>query len=111
MKEHIGRQNELGILESRWTSSKFEFGVIYGRRRVGKTYLIHEFLKDKRKIYFQATKDKDFNIRRFSRVIGEELFGTTEIMPFTSFSAAFSLAKAMLPGDKSTSVTSQFFLA
>ncbi len=91
MKEHIGRQNELGILESRWNSGKFEFGVIYGRRRVGKTYLIHKFLNGKRKIYFQATKDKDFNIRRFSRVIGEELFGITEIMPFTSFSTAFSV--------------------
>lgn len=41
----IGREEEQEILSSCLTSGKPEFLVIYGRRRVGKTYLIKEFFK------------------------------------------------------------------
>lgn len=34
------------------TAGKFEFAVIYGRRRVGKTAIINEFVKDKNAICF-----------------------------------------------------------
>ena len=36
----IGREKELAILDNLYNSDKFEFAVIYGRRRVGKTALI-----------------------------------------------------------------------
>ena len=32
----IGRQKELNALDKLYTSEKFEFAVLYGRRRVGK---------------------------------------------------------------------------
>ena len=35
----IGRERELDSLNRLYTSDKFEFAVIYGRRRVGKTRL------------------------------------------------------------------------
>lgn len=38
----IGRQQELDTLNKLYHSGKFEFAVIYGRRRVGKTALISE---------------------------------------------------------------------
>ncbi len=38
----IGRKNELEILERLYTSRKSEFGIVYGRRRVGKTFLIDQ---------------------------------------------------------------------
>ena len=37
----IGRKNELEILDNVFNSSKSEFLVLYGRRRVGKTFLIN----------------------------------------------------------------------
>ena len=40
----IGRERELGTLDKLYRSDKFEFAVIYGRRRVGKTALINEFI-------------------------------------------------------------------
>lgn len=43
----IGRENELKILEDQYHSDKFEFTVIYGRRRIGKTALINQFIKNK----------------------------------------------------------------
>jgi AAA+ ATPase superfamily predicted ATPase len=50
----FGRKNELDSLERQYRAKKFEFPVIYGRRRVGKTELITHFIKDKKAIYFQG---------------------------------------------------------
>ena len=52
MRMFIGRERELTALQNQYNSSKFEFTVIYGRRRVGKTAIINEFVKDKDVIYF-----------------------------------------------------------
>ncbi|MEM6316600.1 MAG: ATP-binding protein [Bacteroidota bacterium] len=43
----IGREKELAILDKLIVSNQAEFLVVYGRRRVGKTYLIYEYLKEK----------------------------------------------------------------
>lgn len=40
MEKIIGRKNELEVLDRLFTSRKSEFVIIYGRRRVGKTFLI-----------------------------------------------------------------------
>ena len=50
----IGRTDELAKLNEMYASDKFECAIIYGRRRVGKTTLIKEFVKDKKAIYFMA---------------------------------------------------------
>jgi AAA+ ATPase superfamily predicted ATPase len=67
----LGRKSELDVLEQKFKKSAFSFSVIYGRRRVGKTTLIKEFIKNKPAIYFQATvsNEKD-NLENFSRSIG-----------------------------------------
>ena len=52
----IGRERELNALEGLYTSDKFEFAVIYGRRRVGKTALINKFLDGKKAIYFTGVE-------------------------------------------------------
>ena len=43
----IGRGYEIKRLEKFYNSPKSEFITIYGRRRVGKTYLINQFFKDR----------------------------------------------------------------
>lgn len=52
----IGRKNELLQLNRLYNSGKFEFAVIYGRRRVGKTAIINEFVKDKTQFVSQELK-------------------------------------------------------
>ena len=43
-----GRKKELELLEDLYDSKQFEFFVLYGRRRVGKTELLKEFTKNKK---------------------------------------------------------------
>lgn len=51
----IGHKNELDLLQEMYASDTFECLVLYGRRSVGKTALINEFVKNKRVIYFTGT--------------------------------------------------------
>ncbi len=57
-KAIIGRQRELAILEGLYHSAQAEFLAIYGRRRIGKTYLIRQYFKNKG-YYFELTGAKN----------------------------------------------------
>ncbi len=52
----IGRGRELTVLNKAYKSAKSEFIPIYGRRRIGKSELILQFIKDKPSIYFVGSK-------------------------------------------------------
>jgi AAA+ ATPase superfamily predicted ATPase len=52
----INRINELQKLNDEYNKKSSSFSVIYGRRRVGKTALISEFIKDKAHIYLYITQ-------------------------------------------------------
>ncbi len=66
--EFIGRKKELARLKEEYDRGGFV--VIYGRRRVGKTTLIKEFLKDKTAFYFLATEELESqSIKRLSGVV------------------------------------------
>jgi AAA+ ATPase superfamily predicted ATPase len=43
----IGRENEIAILNEKLVSKKSEFVALYGRRRVGKTFLIRNLFEGK----------------------------------------------------------------
>ncbi|MDR0984716.1 MAG: ATP-binding protein [Ruminococcus sp.] len=63
----IGRETELQKLNEMYESDNFECAVVYGRRRVGKTTLIKEFIKNKRAVYFLARQaDSSVNLTGFS---------------------------------------------
>ena len=51
--DFLGREKELAVLEREYGRSS-SFVVVYGRRRVGKTTLIKEFIKGKNPLYFLA---------------------------------------------------------
>ena len=94
----IGRENELNTLNKLYNSDKFEFAVIYGRRRVGKTALINEFVKDKDNIFFTGVEtNAKQNLDNFSRCIMEYNTGIASGASFNSFQMAlehvFELAK------------------
>lgn len=52
----IGRKRELEALEELYHQPGFTMSVVYGRRRIGKSTLLAEFAKNKKTIYYTATK-------------------------------------------------------
>lgn len=84
----IGRESELTLLNKLYASDKFEFVVMYGRRRVGKTALISEFIKDKKAIYFMGVESNlKQNLENFSKNIMEFNTGLQADISFSSFQA------------------------
>ena len=68
----VNRQNELSFLEKTCRTKDFQFVPVYGRRRIGKTRLIQEFIKDKRAIYFLADSVSETEqLRNLGRIVGE----------------------------------------
>lgn len=65
-----GRDDELEELNRRYRTKGFQFIPVYGRRRVGKTALIDEFIKDKTAIKFTAVKGSyNTNMRLLSSIV------------------------------------------
>ena len=85
----IGRDKELSALDKLYKSGKFEFVVIYGRRRVGKTALINQFISDKKSIYFMGVESNEKqNLENFSKSVIEFSSGIQTETSFASFQAA-----------------------
>lgn len=83
----LGRQTELEKLNEMYGSGRFEFAVIYGRRRVGKTTLIREFIKDKKAIFYAASESTaQDNLISLSRCIG----GSKNAPLFTDYETALA---------------------
>jgi len=73
-QKFINRKRELEFLERAYKSSRAEFLVIYGRRRIGKTELLLNFARDKPHVYFLATeKPYRDNLRELQRLLAEFL--------------------------------------
>ena len=85
----IGRDKELNTLDKLYESEKFEFVVIYGRRRVGKTALINQFIGDKKSIYFMGVESNEKqNLENLSKSIIEFSSGIQAENTFASFQVA-----------------------
>ena len=84
----IGRKKELEALKAEYEKEAFSAAVVYGRRRVGKSFLIRNFIKNKKNIFFQASENNASNLTELSRLIGESLFGSDGVS-YTSYDDAF----------------------
>lgn len=92
----INRKKELNFLEDKWQQNVAQLIVLWGKRRVGKTELVKQFIQDKPHIYFlaQTTHEKE-QLRLFSEMIGqffdEPLLRTRG---FSSWEESFQFIKA-----------------
>lgn len=67
----IGREKEINYLFEALNRPSFEFGIVHGRRRVGKTTLLKEAIKDRSSIYFLAQQaNMQMNLEIFSKQYG-----------------------------------------
>ena len=105
----IGREFEQKELEIAYNSLEAEFIAIYGRRRIGKTYLIKNFFQPKECIYFQSTGIYKGSLKqqltRFSKELGDAFYGGASInVPGDWMSAFEALSKAVDNIDKDKKV-------
>lgn len=93
----IGRYAEKLGLNEVFNSKQAEFVAVYGRRRVGKTYLIKNFFQAKKCIYFQMTGiyngPIDKQLARFSKEIGETFYQGASIKIPENWMEAFEELK------------------
>ena len=87
----VDRGEELRWLDERWGSGRAELLLVYGRRRVGKTRLVREWLRRRgllgRVVYFVAEEEPEQALlarlsRELAAALGDELL---EERPFTSW--------------------------
>lgn len=109
MTAFIGRKSELEALNREYKRDN-GFVVIYGRRRVGKTTLIKEFIKDKDALYFLATEQieseniKSF-VESFAGFSGQDYLSDVGFKRWESIFEAFAAYK---PNEKKVLVIDEF---
>lgn len=87
----VGRDRELKKLDELYREQGFQFVVIYGRRRVGKTMLINEFLKKKRSVYYMAVEGTaKENLSGISKALLAEKNGDFYMPEFPDFESLLS---------------------
>ena len=70
----VNRKKELKLLEEEYLSRDFRFTIMYGRRRVGKTTLLKEYISSKPYIYFLVTLEAlPIVIERFGNLVADFL--------------------------------------
>ena len=85
----IGRKEELAELSTRFDSGRFEMGVVYGSRRIGKTSLLKEFIKDKAAFYFQAKESSELDNRTAFSIEVNKVIGVPYSFVYPSYSDGF----------------------
>ena len=96
MQQLIGRDNELTDLERSWQRARSgapQLAVVWGRRRVGKTFLLAHFAEGKRAVYFTATRQDsaERQLFRLTERMREQLGSTVDDLlaaPFRDWEAA-----------------------
>lgn len=94
IQQFINREQELKSLNEFNKRREPQLFVIYGRRRVGKTELIKEFIKNKPHIYFLADDRKDkFNIEdlqsKMADFLNDSLFKKAKILDWVELFSEF----------------------
>jgi len=100
MSEIVGRAQEIRALEVLLSSSQAEFLALYGRRRVGKTYLIREFFNSKKAIFLNVTGIKKGTrkeqLSHFIRQVSQVFYGGLPISEPKQWDTALDILKTAI---------------
>jgi AAA+ ATPase superfamily predicted ATPase len=89
MDNIIGRVEEIQRLTDFVNSGKAEFLVVYGRRRVGKTFLIKQFFKEKFTFYLSGAENASKQQQLFNFTTALNKCSGKEFPPVDSWQKAF----------------------
>lgn len=102
-----GRKRELEQLEKEYKKQN-SLCVIYGSRRIGKTSLINEFIKDKKSVMFQAKEvSNQDNLKSFSFKLLESFKRKDEYV-YSSWEKAFDAAISFFGDEKGVIVIDEY---
>ncbi len=94
MKKIIGRKKEQESLKKIWNSKGAELVAVYGRRRVGKTFLIREFFESQGR-YFELAGKKDSppseQLKNFADSFSKAFYPGVALLPPKSWRDALTL--------------------
>ena len=103
-----GREEELKILENRFNSDRFEFGFVYGQRRIGKTTLLDEFGKRHKTLMFFISESDDVSIRRDLSNQLYRYLGKTGLSAFDNWESFFIALKEAFDDEKAMIVFDEY---
>ena len=105
----LGREKEILVLEKEYNRDS-GFVVIYGRRRIGKTTLIKQFIKSKTVFYFLATKEVESqSMKRFAGVIARTTGNSVmQKAAFSDWLDLFQVVADYKPNEKKVLVIDEF---
>ena len=97
MEKLIGRQYECQELQRALNSSRSEFIILYGRRRVGKTFLIRNFFNDTYSFHYIGShrQSQSAQLQNFRETLAA-YSGNSEIPPIDDWHTAFLLLEKYL---------------
>lgn len=104
--ELIGRNKEIKELDAIMESGVPEFAVIYGRPRVGKTYLANQYFKDKFTFKFTglAKKSKKEQLHAFWTELNKQ--GSINYQQPATWYEAFEMLRSLIENSKKEAVKS-----
>ncbi len=93
----VGRKSELQSLQEMYDKDGFSMTILYGRRRIGKSTLITEFLRGKKSVFYTATKvGAQQNAALFGALLLTELAPELTGVSITSLEAALDFLTGQL---------------
>ena len=108
----VGRRHEQGLLQKILGSRQSEFVAIYGRRRVGKTFLVRETCQNKGS-YLEVTGIKNApkkeQMRNFAEAFGKVFFDNIQVATPKDWREAFTHLKQVIEKRKNKKKFILFF--
>ncbi|MDR2836712.1 MAG: ATP-binding protein [Bacteroidales bacterium] len=100
MKNIIGRKSEIKQLSDYMDSEKSEFVVVYGRRRVGKTFLVRELFSNKFTFYLSGAENATKSVQLFNFNAAINKYSGNDFPLVDSWQQAFLQLEKYLNGIK-----------
>ncbi len=105
----IGRRAELAVLAGAYGATGGQLVLLYGRRRIGKTYLLQRFATDRRAVFYQATRQAEaVELQSFTHEVARVVGALPPGYAFPTWEAALEYLDEHTRGKRLTVILDEF---